>query len=125
MNQKNIFTVFGVVLLLQGVVFFLMADKMISGVFPDLDVMGKFAATNLMQVIAGMIITLGLVSFAVRNTPQVLWAYTIGAFIGLLIALKHEFADHINVPVSALVIQFGITLLSGYLWMQKNKVTSS
>jgi hypothetical protein len=36
-------------------------------------------------------------------------------------SLKHLFIDHINVPIPALVIQLGIALVCGYLWMQSGK----
>ncbi len=73
MNQKNIFTIIGVILLLQGFAFYLMGDKMGSSVFPNLDQAGSNATTNLFQVISMLSIVVGLISFAARNSPQVLW----------------------------------------------------
>jgi len=120
MNQKNIFTVIGAILLLQGIAFYLMGDKMGSSTFPNLDQAGNFATTNLFQVISMLSIVVGLISFATRNSHQVLWAYTIGFGLFGLNSLKHLFIDHINVPIPAIVIQLVIALICGYLWIQKN-----
>lgn len=125
MNQKNVFTVIGAILVLQGIVFYLMGDKMSSSVFPNLDEAGKHASTNLMQVISIMSIALGLISFAARKSPQVLWAFTVGFGLFGLNSLKHLFVDHINVPIPALIIQIGIALVCGYLWLQNRKPKAS
>lgn len=121
MNQKNVFTVIGAILLLQGILFYLMGDKMAITTFPNLDDVGKEAAKNLLQVISMMSIAIGLISFGARNTPQVLWAYTIGFGLFGLNSLKHMFINHINVPIPAIIIQLGIALVCGYLWMQNKK----
>jgi len=99
MNQKNIFTVIGAILVLQGIAFYLMGDKMSSATFPNLDEAGKNASINLLQVISMMSIALGLISFAARNSPQVLWAFALGFGLFGKNSLKHLFVDHINVPV--------------------------
>jgi uncharacterized membrane protein YiaA len=125
MNQKNVFTVIGAILVLQGIFFYAMGDKMTLNIFPDLDDVGKHAATNLLQVISMLSILVGLISFAIRNSPQVLWAYTIGFGLFGLNSLKHMFVDHINVPVVAIVIQLGIALVCAYLWMQIKKPQAS
>jgi hypothetical protein len=125
MSQKNIFTVIGIILVLQSIAFYLMGDKMSANVFPNLDEAGKNASTNLLQVISMMSLALGLISFAARNSPQVLWAFTLGFGLFGLNSLKHLFVDHINVPIPALVIQLGIALVCGYLWMQNRKLQKS
>jgi hypothetical protein len=125
MNQKNIFTVIGAILVLQGFAFYFMGDKMMADVFPNLDEAGNYATTNLAQVMAMMSITVGLISYAARNTSQVLWAFTIGFGLFGLNSLKHMFINHINVPIPALVIQLGIALVCGYLWMQSGKTQAS
>jgi hypothetical protein len=121
MNQKNIFTVIGLILLLQGIAFYFMGDKMSSQTFPNLDEAGRSASINLLQVISMMSILVGLISFAVRKSPQVLWAFTIGFALFALNSLKHVFINHINVPIIALVIQIGIALVCAYLWFQNKK----
>ncbi len=121
MNQKNIFTFIGAILVLQGIIFYLIADKMALFAFPTLIDVGQDAAADLVQVISMMFITIGLISFAARNTPHVLWAYTLGFSLIGLNSLKHLFIDHVNVPIPAIVIQLGIALVCGYLWMQSRK----
>ncbi len=121
MNQKNMFTAFAAILVLQGIFFYLMGGTIVSDAFTNLDESGKFAATNLMQVLSALSIALGLISYAVRNTPEVLWAYTIGFGLLCIVSLKHLLADNINVPIPALIIQIGIVLISAYLWMQSGK----
>jgi hypothetical protein len=125
MNQKNIFTVIGAILVLQGIVFYFMGKQMLADAFPNLDDAGKFATANLSQVMAMMSIMVGLISFASRTTPQVLWAYTTGFCLLSILTLKHVFADHINVPVFAIVIQCAIALVCIYLWMQSRKTQAS
>jgi hypothetical protein len=125
MNQKNIFPVIGAILVLQGIGFYFFGDRMSLNVFPNLGEGGNYAVINLMQVIAMSLITLGLISFATRNSPQVLWAYTIGFGLFGLNSLKHLIIDKINVPMTAIIIQLGIALVCGYLWMQKGKHPAS
>lgn len=125
MNQKNIFTVIGAVLVLQGIVFYFIGDKLMTGAFPNLDANGNFATANLAQVMAAMSITVGLIAYAARNAAQVLWAFTLGFSLFSLVSLKHLIIDHINVPVPALVIQIAIALICGYLWMKNKKPQTS
>ncbi len=121
MNQKNIFMVIGVILLLQGVFFYAMADKVVTGAFPTIDEAGKTSAIPLMQVMSVLSILVGLISIAARNNASVLWAYTLGFGLFVVLSLKHWFVDHINVPIPALVIQIVIVLACAYLWMQNKK----
>ena len=78
MNQKNVFTVIGAVLLLQGIGMYAMGNKMMADTFPNLDPNGQYAVINLAQVLAILSILVGLISFATKNVPGVLWAYTLG-----------------------------------------------
>jgi len=125
MNQKNIFSVIAAILVIQGIVFYLMGNKLMADVFPNLDESGNLAAAMLGQVMGAMSITIGLIAYAARNTPQVLWAYVIGFSVFSLVSLKHLLVDNINVPMFAIAIQIGIVLVCGYLWMQNKKVQST
>ncbi len=98
-----------------------MGNKMMADTFPNLDANGQNAVINLSQVLAMFSILTGLISFAAKNAPGVLWAYTLGFGLLGLNTLKHIFIDHINVPVFAPVIQLGIALVCCYLWMQSRK----
>lgn len=121
MNQKNMFTAFSAILVLQGVFFYLMKDKVVNDAFINLDETGKNAAMILMDVLSALFIAIGLISYAMRNTQEILGAYTAGFTVLVLITLKHYFVDHINVPIPAMIIQFIIVLISAYLWMQSRK----
>ena len=121
MNQKNIFMGIGVLLLLQGIFFYTMSDKVVTDAFPSIDAAGKTSAIPLMQVMSVLSILVGMISIAARNTPAVLWAYTIGFGLFIVISLKHLLMDGINVPIPALAIQVVIALASAYLWMQSKK----
>ena len=121
MNQKTLFPVIGAILVLQGIAFLLMGDKVISGAFPNIDEAAKNPAITLLQVVALLSIAIGLISVAARNSPQVLWGYALGFSLLTLLSLKHLLMDHINVPIPALVIQIAIALICIYLWMQSNK----
>ncbi len=121
MNQKNIFTIIAVVLLLQGIFFYVMGDKVIADSFPNLDDKGIYAGTVLMQVISVISLIVGMITYAVRNTANAVWAYLIGFILFSGLSLKHLLVDHINVPIPAIVIQLGIVLACAYLWMQNRK----
>ena len=121
MNQKNIFMFIGAILLLQGIAFYTMSDKVVTSSFPDLDEMGKHASITLMEVLAVLSILVAFISFAAKDSPAVLWGYTIGFGLFTLLTLKHLLIDQINVPIPALVIQIVITLLCAYLWMKSGK----
>jgi len=126
MNQKNIFTVIGVVLILQGVAFVTMCTKVAANSFPNLDDAGISAVAVVITVIGMLSLLVGLNSFAAKNTPAVLWAYTLGFGLLCLLTLKHYFIDHINVPIPAMIIQVLTFLACGYLWMKsRNTATRS
>ena len=121
MNQKNIFTGISVVLVLQGIAFYTIAGKFVSESFPGLTEDAANAPTTLMKVFAMFCLALGLITYAVRNYAQCLWAYTVGIGLLSLNTLKDLFIDKLNVPMPAVVIQVGITLLCAYLWYQPFK----
>jgi hypothetical protein len=125
MKQKTVFTVIGAILVLQGILFLVMRGKMSTDTFPDLAEAGRTATVKLLEVIAMLSILLGLISYAARNTPQVLWAYTVGSALLSILTLKHMFMDHINVPIFAPIIQIAIALVCGYLWLQNKKPQAS
>jgi len=121
MNQKNIFTGIAVVLVLQGIVFYFMGEKMVADSFPGLEPNCVFPAYTMMKVLASLSFAVGLITYATRNSPEVLWAYTIGIGVMSLNTLNDVFDDRLNVPMAAVVIQVGIVLLSGYLWYQQSQ----
>src|SRR4030095_1996032 len=124
MNQKNIFTVIGVVLILQGVAFLTMCTKVAANAFPTLDEAGNNAVAVVISVIGMLFILVGLISIAAKNTPTVLWAYTLGFGWLCLLTLKHYFIDHINVPLPAMIIQILTFLACGYLWMKSRNTAN-
>ncbi len=121
MNQKNIFTGFAAALILQGIVFYFMGTKIMTDSFPNLDEKGTYAATIMIKVLGTLSFTMGLISYAVRNNPQVLWAYTIGMGVMCLNTLKDLFIEHLNVPIPAILIQVAMVVLSGYLWYKESR----
>lgn len=125
MNQKNIFTAIAVVLVLQGLAFYFMGGTIGAESFPDLNEACRMPVTVLMTVIGVLSILVGLISYAARNSPSVLWAYVLGAGLLLCNTSKHRFIDHLNVPIPAMVIQLAIVLACGWLWMQNRSSSSS
>ena len=125
MNQKNLFTIIGAVLVLQGIVFFFIGDKIAAGSFPTLDETGKHATKTLLTVMACLFILLGLITYAVRENQSVLWAYCIGVGLLTLNTMKHLLIDHINVPTFAWILQLLILLACIYLWMQSRKAVTT
>ncbi|MFN0213220.1 MAG: hypothetical protein ACKVT2_03115 [Saprospiraceae bacterium] len=121
MNQKNIFTGIAAVLALQGILFYFLGEKMTSESFPNIDPNCVFPAYTIMKVLSCVSFALGLITYTVRNSPQVLWAYTIGIGLMSLNTLNDLLDERLNVPIVAIVIQVGIVLLSGYLWYQNSQ----
>jgi hypothetical protein len=118
MNQKNIFTGIAVVLLLQGIGFYAMNEKMAQDSFPGLAAEGVSAVGIIITVASMLSILLGLIAYATRNYPGVVWAFALGITLLLLNTLKHKFIDDINVPPVAMIIQGLIALSCIYLWFQ-------
>lgn len=121
MNQKTIFTVIAAILVLQGIAFYFMREDIVISSFPQLDEAGRPAATTLMEVMGVMSVLIGLITYAARNSAEVLWAYCIGFILFSIVSLKHLLFDHVNVPIPAIAIQIVIVLACGYLLMQGNK----
>lgn len=121
MNQKNIFSAISVVLILQGIMFFTMGDKMISDTFPTAEANGHIALMKLLEVMAALSILCGIIAWANRTSANVTWAYTLGSLVLLCVTMKHLLMDHINVPTFAWVIQVLIVLSCAYLWLGKKE----
>lgn len=122
MNQKNVFTVIAVVLVLQGVVFFIIGNKMVLSTFPGLTEDCYRALSQVIEVPSALSILVGLIAYASRNTPGVLWAFTLGTAVLVGVTLKHMFIDAVAVPLPAMVIQALILLACAYLWLGVKKV---
>lgn len=121
MNQKNLFSVISAVLVLQGLAFYLMGDQLMASSFPGSDEASLLNLKLLFEVVAALSIALGLVTYAARTTPSVVWAFTIGTLLLLLVTLKHYLVDGINVPIFAIVIQVLMLLAFAYLWSQQKR----
>ena len=115
MNQKNIYSTFGAILILQGLAFFMMKAQLVAGAFSTIDATGQQALSQLFEVVAAFSILIGLVAFASRTTPNVSWAFTLGTLILLAVTLKHKFMDGINVPVPAILIQVLMLIAFAYV----------
>ena len=119
MNQKNIFIGIAVVLILQGIVFIFMGNPIIADSFPNVDATGQHALKLLLEVMGALSISIGVIAYATRTTPGVIPAFTVGTIVVLIVTLKHLFADGVNVPIPAVIIQVLIVLLCGYLWSKQ------
>src|SRR5688572_4587174 len=122
MNQKNIYSAMGAILIIQGLAFFMMKAQLVSGAFAAIDAPGQLALSQLFEVVAALSILIGLVTYASRTTPNVSWAFTLGALILLAVTLKHKFMDGINVPVPAILIQVLMLIAFAYVWSLERKV---
>ena len=120
MNQKNIFTVIAALLILQGLVFFFIKTQIMASAFPAVDATGQEALSHFMEVVAALSILTGLITYANRTTPGVVWAFSLGTLVLIGVTLKHKFMDGINVPIPAILIQAIILLGCLYLWSQKD-----
>lgn len=122
MNQKNIFTGISIVLIIQGIVFFVTKDSLAAQAMPSLSPDGQHAVGLVLEVISSLSVLVGFIAYATRESSQVLWAFTLGFLLLTCVTLKHMFVDNVNVPLFAVIIQGGITLLCAYLWMETRKV---
>ena len=122
MNQKNIFTIIGVLLILQGIAFLLMEDKMMTQAWPDITDNGHLALSQLFQLPASLFIMVGLITYACRTSPNVAWAFAVGFGVVLCITLKHLLMDNIHVPIPAVVLQILMILAFCYVWSLAKKV---
>ncbi len=125
MNQKNVFTALGVLLALQGISFYVMGSKIAMDAFGDLGEPGNMAAKHLLEVMAALSFNFGLVAYATRSNPQILWSFTLGFAILLIVTLKHVLVDDIHVPIWAVAFQILGLLACGYLWWQNNKTKTA
>ena len=119
MNQKNIFSAISVVLILQGIAFFVMKSQLASSAFPAVDATGQVALSQLIEVMGALSIFVGLVSWANRTNAGVVGAFTLGALVLLAVTMKHYFVDKINVPIPAMAIQVLIVFACAYLMFSK------
>ena len=125
MNQKNIFSIIAVVLILQGIGFFLMGDKIIADAFTGLDANGLSAASTMLEVVAALSILSGIIAWANKTSANVAWAYTLGSLVLLCVTMKHLLMDGIHVPTFAWIIQVLITLSCAYLWLGKKETRAA
>jgi hypothetical protein len=123
MNQKNMFTAISVVLILQGLGFFFMGDRIAVDAFPNVDASVQGAVKIMLEVMSALSIALGLIAYASRTHAGAVWAFTVGFAIFLCVTLKHLLVDGVNVPIPAVVIQTLIVLVCGYLWLGQSKRT--
>lgn len=124
MNQKNIFSIISVLLILQGVGFWAMKTQTAASTYPTLDATGLAAVVSVIELVCAISILTGIITWAVRSTPGIAWAYALGFLIVVATTLKHMYVDNINVPMPALIIQVLILLSCAYLWMQERKAPS-
>lgn len=121
MNQKNLFSAIGAVLVIQGIAFFIMNSQLIASSFPAVDETGRQSLSKLFEVMAAFSILTGLITYASRMSPNVSWAFTLGSLVLILVTFKHKFMDEINVPIPAMVIQVLMLLAFAYVWSQEKK----
>ena len=121
MNQKNIFSIISVLLILQGIGFWAMKVQTVASTYPTIDAAGQSAVITVIELVCAISILTGIITWAVRSVPGIAWAYTLGFLIVVATTLKHMFADKVNVPMPALIIQVLIMLSCAYLWMQERK----
>ncbi|HNR06327.1 MAG TPA: hypothetical protein PKM27_03370 [Saprospiraceae bacterium] len=122
MNQKNVFTALAILLMVQALAFYFMGGKIAMDAFGDLGEPGNMAAKHLMEIMAAFAFNFGLLAYATRSNSQVLWVFTLGFAIVVVVTLKHILADGIHVPIWAIAFQILSLLAVGYLWMRHNKV---
>ncbi|MFY0627636.1 MAG: hypothetical protein JXR07_15170 [Reichenbachiella sp.] len=120
MNQKTIFTIIASLLVLQGIGIFILSDQIVSQSFPDLTEHGIRAAAEMATVVAVLYVSIGIITFYVREFPEVLIAYVVGFFLIVLNTSKHIFISEMNVPLPLFLIQL-FFLFSFIFLMVKTK----
>lgn len=121
MNQKNVFTVLAILGIgFSGITYF-MGAQIGKNSFPELSELGQFAVGVNQELIAMINLIVVFAMFASRDNPKVLWAFTLGFFLLGLNSLKHLVIDGVNVPLIGIALQWAITLVIGYLWLQHSR----
>ncbi|MEP6647081.1 MAG: hypothetical protein ABJC12_08320 [Saprospiraceae bacterium] len=96
MNQKNIFSVMALVLILQGVGFMIMKDSIVTSSLPALDEAGHRAAVKLTAVIAALSIMIGLIAYAARSATNVVLAFAIGSAILGAVTITYQISSSVK-----------------------------
>ncbi|MEQ9287201.1 MAG: hypothetical protein RIG77_09850 [Cyclobacteriaceae bacterium] len=125
MNQKTIFTVIASLLILQGVGIYLMSSQIITDSFPNLSKEGIWAASEMATVVAVLYLTLGAITYSVRNLPEVLIAYSVGFLLIVLNTSKHLFISDMNVPLPLYLIQVLFLLAFIVLLIKSKKISTT
>ncbi|MEQ9424597.1 MAG: hypothetical protein RJQ09_09285 [Cyclobacteriaceae bacterium] len=121
MNQKTIFTIIASLLVLQGLGIFIMSDQIVSDSFPDLSESGIWAAAQMATVVAVLYVSIGIITFYVREQPKVLIAYAMGFLLIVLNTSKHIFISEMNVPLPLYLIQILFLLAFIFLMLKSKK----
>lgn len=121
MNQKNVFTILAVLGVGFSFLAYIMGEQIGKNSFPELNEMGMLAVGINQELLAMVNLIVVFVMFASRENPKVLWAFTLGFFLLGLNSLKHLIIDDVNVPLFGIAMQWIITGLCAYLWVQHRK----
>lgn len=110
--------------MLQGIGIFIMSDQIVSQSFPDLTERGIMAAAEMATVVAILYVSIGVITFYVREFPEVLIAYVIGFVLIVLNTSRHIFISEMNVPLPLFLMQILFLLACVYLMvkLKKNEV---
>ncbi|MEP3390092.1 MAG: hypothetical protein ABJO02_18005 [Reichenbachiella sp.] len=115
MNQKTIFTIIASLLVLQGLGIFIMSDQIVSQSFSGLTEQGIRAAAEMATVVAILYVSIGVITFYVRESPEVLVAYVIGFVLIVLNTSRHIFISEMNVPLPLFLMQILFLLACVFL----------
>lgn len=124
MNQRNIFTVFSILLIIWSAFFFFVSEAVITGAHGNVSEEALRVGSTIAELSSAFIFIIGLLLFATRNVPHVLSYFTIGATVLVCVTFKHFLIDHVNVPIAALIFQPLIAIITGFLWY-KDKFPSN
>ncbi len=122
MNQKTIFTIIASLLVLQGMAIFILSDQIVSNSFPDLSKQGIWATSEMASVVAVLYVSIGIITFTVRELQQVLIAYVVGFLLITLNTSRHLFISDMTVPLPLYFIQILLLLSCAFLMTQSKKV---
>ena len=125
MHSKTALQIIGIGLILQGIIFYVLAKPLTLQIFPSASVEAVHVGMIMRRGLATISFLAGLVIFLVRNdgsrtTKRVLFGCGIGFASISLSMIKMFIENDATIPVPAMLLYSFVSIYSLYLAMRKN-----
>ena len=117
MTAKGVLTVSGLIMVLQGILFYIYAVPLTLNMFPEANDAGVLIGSSLREILAAGSVFIGIILFLSRkNTSSSAKRILLGACFGFtlvfLVQLKLVVTGEANVPILPLLVFSGLALTS-------------